>query len=153
GISDGKVSSRPPSSESLLDHLIGHTSRGSYCFGVARVATLALPTFTADSELRSDGVATARFSGQVASFRSSPTVFADTPMPGSVSTRILSGKPPRATWSAPMLLGLYRTMASHTSCHRHSSRTRYRLARSPRAKVSGLSPVGPYCKYQGFCTQ
>jgi len=33
---------------------------------------------------------------------------ADTPMPRSTSTRILSGKPPRAMWSAAVLLGLYR---------------------------------------------
>jgi hypothetical protein len=30
----------------------------------------------------------------------------------SASTRILSGKPPRAMWSAAVLLGLYRIMAS-----------------------------------------
>src|SRR5215467_14554234 len=34
-------------------------------------------------------------------------------MSGSASTRILSGKPPRAMWSAPMLLGLYRIRPSH----------------------------------------
>src|SRR5262245_13098920 len=42
-------------------------------------------------------------------------LFADTPMSGSTSTRILLGKPPRAIWRAPMLLGRYRTMASHRS--------------------------------------
>jgi hypothetical protein len=36
------------------------------------------------------------------------TVFADTRIFGSTSTRILSGKPPRAIWSAAMLLHLYR---------------------------------------------
>ena len=46
--------------------------------------------------------------GHAATFRSSPTVFAVTPMSGSASTRILPGKPPRAMWSASMLLGLYR---------------------------------------------
>jgi hypothetical protein len=40
--------------------------------------------------------------------RSSPTVFAETPMPRSASTCIASGSPPSATWSAAMLLGLYR---------------------------------------------
>ena len=43
-----------------------------------------------------------------ATLRSSPTVFADTPMPRSASTCIASGNPPSATWSAAMLLGLYR---------------------------------------------
>src|SRR5262245_2850247 len=33
-------------------------------------------------------------------------------MSGSVSTRILSGNPPRAIWSAPMLFGLSRVLAS-----------------------------------------
>src|SRR5262249_10848640 len=33
-------------------------------------------------------------------------------MPGSTSTRILSGKPPRAMWSAAGLLGLYRIRSS-----------------------------------------
>jgi hypothetical protein len=41
-------------------------------------------------------------------FRSSPMVLADTPMLRSTSTRILSGNPPRAMWSAAILLGLYR---------------------------------------------
>src|SRR5437016_1910780 len=33
-------------------------------------------------------------------------------MSGSTSTRILTGKPPRAMWSAAMLLGLYRIKAA-----------------------------------------
>jgi hypothetical protein len=44
--------------------------------------------------------------------RSSPTVFADTPMSLSASTCIESGKPPSATWSAATLLGLHRIWAS-----------------------------------------
>jgi hypothetical protein len=64
-----------------------------YDFGEVRLATLALLTFTVLSEWRSRGVVIARSPGQVVSFRSSPTVFADTPMPRSTSTRILSGKP------------------------------------------------------------
>jgi hypothetical protein len=51
----------------------------------------------------------AKLSGHAVIFRSSPTVFGDGWMPGSTST--LSAKPPRATWSAAMLLGLYRTRA------------------------------------------
>ena len=43
---------------------------------------------------------------------SSPTVCADTPRFLSASTRILSGNPPRAMWSAAVLLALYRIRAS-----------------------------------------
>jgi hypothetical protein len=49
----------------------------------------------------------AKFSGHAVTFRSAPTVLADTRMPGSARTRILSGKPPRAIWRAAILLGLY----------------------------------------------
>src|SRR5262249_5390171 len=45
---------------------------------------------------------------QLVTLRSSPTVFADTPVPTSASTCILAGKPPRAMSSAAMLLHLYR---------------------------------------------
>jgi hypothetical protein len=38
-------------------------------------------------------------SGHSVTFQSSPTVLADTPTSRSTSTRILSGKPPRAMWS------------------------------------------------------
>ena len=86
--------------------------RRAYVFGEVRVATLALLTFTTLSGRRSSGVVTAKFSGHAATFRSSPTVCADTPRFLSASTRILSGKPPRAMWSAAVLLGLYRIMAS-----------------------------------------
>ena len=48
-------------------------------------------------------------------FRSSPTVVTDTPISGSASTRILLGKPPRAMWSAGMLLGLYCIRVSLTA--------------------------------------
>src|SRR3954454_20629936 len=51
-------------------------------------------------------------SGHAVTFRSSPTVFARTSMSGSTSTRILSGRPAIATWSAAMLFGLYRIRTS-----------------------------------------
>jgi hypothetical protein len=78
----------------------------SYDFGAVRVATFALLTFTALSGSPSCGIVIAKFSGQAVIFRSSPTLFGTDWMPGSTSTRILSGKPPRATWSAAMLFGL-----------------------------------------------
>jgi hypothetical protein len=56
-----------------------------YDFGENRVATVTLPTITALPERRSCGTAMAKFSGHAATFRSSPTVFADTRMPGSAS--------------------------------------------------------------------
>src|SRR5262245_51885292 len=87
----------------------------TYDFGVVRVATFALLTFTALLGSPCCGVVTAKFSGHAVIFRSSPTVFGDGWMLGSTSTRILSGKPPRATWSAAMLLGLYRMCCSSFS--------------------------------------
>src|SRR2546423_9782699 len=86
-----------------------------YVFGEVRVATLALLTLTTLSGWRSSGVVMAKFSGHAATFRSSPTVCADTPRFLSASTRILSGKPPRAICSAAVLLGLYRIRASLTA--------------------------------------
>jgi hypothetical protein len=71
-----------------------------YCFGEVRVATLALLIFTALSGWRSCGVVIIKLSDHVVTFRSSPTVFADTPVPASASTFILAGKPPRAMSSA-----------------------------------------------------
>jgi hypothetical protein len=82
-----------------------------YGFGETRVATLALLTLTALSGWCSCGVVITKFSAHAVTFRSSPTVVADTPMSGSASTRILAGKPPRAMCSAGMLLGLYRIWA------------------------------------------
>ncbi len=82
-----------------------------YGFGETRVATLALLTFTALSGWCSCGVVITKFSAHAVTFRSSPTVVADTPMSGSASTRILAGKTPRAMCSAGMLLGLYRIRA------------------------------------------
>ena len=85
-----------------------------YCLGETRVATLALLTFTALSGWCPCGVVTTQFSGHVVTFRSSPTVFADTPIPGIPAlTRILLGKPPRVMWSAAILFGLYRITAPH----------------------------------------
>jgi hypothetical protein len=83
-----------------------------YGFGEVRVATLALLIFTALSVWRSCGVVITKFSDHVVTFRSSPTVFADTPVPASASTCILAGKPPRAMSSAAMLLHLYRGIGS-----------------------------------------
>src|SRR5215472_14771633 len=83
-----------------------------YDFGENRVATVTLLTITTLPGRRSCGTAMAKFSGHAVTFRSSPTVFADTRMPGSACTRILSGKPPRAIWRAAMLLGLYFIWAS-----------------------------------------
>src|SRR5262245_46279589 len=103
-----------------------------YGFGETRVATLALLTLTALSGWCSCGVVITKFSGHSGTFRSSPTVFADTPMSGSASTRILSGKPPRAMWSAAMLLGLYRIRAPSlpgTDCR--LSGTAYNLSTLP----------------------
>jgi hypothetical protein len=87
----------------------------SYVLGEVRVATPALLTFTALSGRRSAGVVITKFSGHTVTFRSSPTVCADIPMFRSASTRIFSGKPPRAMWSAAMLLGLYRMRSSDTA--------------------------------------
>jgi hypothetical protein len=126
------------SKAALFDHLVGgheqfvqsdqrpHSTNendiffrtSSYGFGETRVVRLALLTFTALSGLRSCGVMITKFSGHAFTFRSSPTVFADTPMLGSTSTRILAGKPPRAIWSAAVFLGLYRMSAAFTSPYR-----------------------------------
>jgi hypothetical protein len=78
----------------------------SYDFGAQRVATLALLTFTALLASRSCGIVIVKFSGHAVALRSSPTVFGNGWTSASASTRILSGKPPRATWSAAMPLGL-----------------------------------------------
>jgi hypothetical protein len=67
-----------------------------YGFGVTRGAALALPILTMLSGSRSGGVTTAKFPGHAVTLRRSPTVFADTPISGSTSTRILSGRLPRA---------------------------------------------------------
>jgi hypothetical protein len=103
--------SRPPQLAGLVFWRI-FSAPAPYCFGEVRVATLALLIFTALSGWRSCGVVTTKFSDHVVTFRSSPTVFADTPVPASASTLIPAGKPPRAMWSAAMLLGLYRMRAS-----------------------------------------
>src|ERR1700730_6353930 len=73
-----------------------------YCFCETRVALLGLLTLT-------------EFSGHAVTFRSPSTVFADTLISGLTSTRILSGKPARAMWSAAMFLGLYRIRTSLTA--------------------------------------
>ena len=83
---------------------LGNDGQRHHGFGAVRVATFALLTLTKLSALRSSGVVIARFSGQAVTLRSSPTVFADTPIPGSTFTRILAGKPPRAKLRAALLL-------------------------------------------------
>ncbi len=75
-------------------------------FGETRVAWLALLTLTELLGSRSCGVAMAQLSGHAVTFRSSPTVFADTRTSPSTSTRILFGRPARAMWSASTLFGL-----------------------------------------------
>src|SRR5205823_14523340 len=77
-----------------------------YGFGAYRLDTVTLLTITALPGKRSCGTATARFSGHAATFRSWPTVFAETPTFRSVSTRMLFGNPPRAMWSAATFFGL-----------------------------------------------
>jgi hypothetical protein len=94
-------------SDSLIDNSLGILPDSSR----AKNALITL------SEWRSCGVVITKFSGHVVTLRSSPTVFADTPMLWSTSTRIAAGKPPRATWNAAMLLGLYRIWA-HSWCTR-----------------------------------
>src|SRR5262249_32278464 len=96
----------------------------SYVFGEVRVATLALLTLTALSGRCSSGVVITKFPDHAVTFRSSPTVCADTPRFASASTRILSGKPPRAMWSAAVLLGLYRIRASLTARRAYHFSTR-----------------------------
>jgi hypothetical protein len=59
-----------------------------YVFGETRVAMLALLILTVLPGSPSCGVAITKFSGHAVTFRSSPTVVADTPMSGSASTRI-----------------------------------------------------------------
>src|SRR5262249_7577519 len=83
-----------------------------YDFGENRVATVTLLTITTLPGRRSCGTAMAKFSGHAVTFRSSPTVFAGTRVPGAACTRILSGKAPRAIWRVAMLWGLYFIWAS-----------------------------------------
>jgi hypothetical protein len=81
-----------------------------YGLGEARVFTLTLLIFTALSGWCSCGVVITKFSPHSVTFRSSPTVLADTLMSRSTSTHILSGKPPRAMWSGCRLT--HRQMAA-----------------------------------------
>src|SRR5262245_40947454 len=84
-----------------------HLPTQPYGLGETRVATLALLTFRTLSGPLACGVVITNFSVNSVTLRSSPTVFADTPMSGATSIRIASGNPPRTTWSAAMLFGLY----------------------------------------------
>src|SRR5262249_49365673 len=83
-----------------------------YGFGGVRVATLGLLIFSAPLGWRSFRIVWPKISDEAVSLRSSPPVFADTPVPTSASTCILAGKPPRAMSSAAMLLHLYRGIGS-----------------------------------------
>src|SRR5262249_51015450 len=74
--------------------------------GASRYASLT--DLYCASEWRSCGVVITKFSDHVVIFRSSPTVFADTPVPTLASTRILAGNPLRAMSSAAIFLHLYR---------------------------------------------
>jgi hypothetical protein len=102
----------------------------SYDFGVARLATTLL-TVTTLSGWRSRGVVTAKFSGQVVAFRSSPTVLAETPVDCSALTPIRSGRPPRARWSAATFFGLYRMRTSPIRQALASFATRPAISTSP----------------------
>src|SRR5215813_9220159 len=114
----------------MVSRILFADTRARYGFGEVRVATLALLIFTALSGRRSCGVVITKFSDHVVTFRSSPTVFADTPVPTSASTRILAGKPPRAMSSAAMLLHLYRGIGSRC-CKLDNERPDY-LTSEPR---------------------
>ena len=87
-----------------------------YGFGEVRVAEVALLIFTVLSGWRSCGVVITKFSDHVVIFRSSSTVFADTPVPTSASTRIFAGKPLRAMSSAAIFLHLYRGIGPLLDC-------------------------------------
>jgi hypothetical protein len=120
-----------------------------------RVAKVALLIFTVLSGWRSCGVVITKFSDHVVTFRSSPTVFADTPVPASASTLILAGKPLRAMSSAAMLLHLYRGIESSLTC-RGAAAQRDELAR-PDAKCHLIPPAGrasegyhPHWSVSGF---
>ena len=69
----------------------------AYGFGETQVGALTLLILTLLSGSPSGGVVIANFSGHAVTFRRSPTVFAETSMSGSTSTRILSGKLPSAS--------------------------------------------------------
>jgi hypothetical protein len=79
---------------------------------MARSSSTTLLTITTLSGWQSSGVVIAKFPAQVVAFRSSPTVLAETPVDWSALTRIRSGKPPRARWSAATFFGLYRMTTS-----------------------------------------
>src|SRR5262245_35101230 len=90
--------------------------------GASRHASLA--DFYCASGWRSCGVVITKFSDHIVIFRSSPTVFAETPVATSASTRILAGKPLRAKSSAAIFLHLYRGIGSSLialSLHRRAA--------------------------------
>ena len=98
----------------LLAHNGTFFDTAPYGFGETRDFTLTLLIFNTSPGWCSCGVVIAKFSGYAVTFRSLPTVLADIPISRSTSTRILSGKPPRAMWSAAVLFGLYRITSSLT---------------------------------------
>src|SRR5262252_1819703 len=125
----------------MVSRILFADTRARYGFGEVRVATLALLIFTALSGRRSCGVVITKFSDHVVTLRSSPTVFADTPIPASASTRILAGKPLRAMSSAARLLHLYRGIASSPIC-RGITEQRDELA-PPHLITSSARPMRP----------
>ena len=133
-------------SERMFSGFFRVTVCGPYRFGEVRVAEVALLIFTVLSSWRSCGVVITKFSDHVVTFRSSPTVFADTPVPASASTRILADKPPRAMWSAATPLGLYRMRA-----FAHFRLTAYNLFTPPatgRQHFSWSGRFAPRCTQQ-----
>ena len=104
-------------------------ARFRYGFGETRVGLLGLLTFIVPSGRRSGGVVMAKFSGHDVIFRSSPTVFADTPMSGSTSTCIRSGQLPRSVWSEAILFTLYRMRAPSSGLTGREPPTTFRCRR------------------------
>ena len=108
-----------------LDHLIGALLEKPRNVKAKRLGGLEIDhklelcrllIFTALSGWRSCGVVITKVSDHVVIFRSSPTVFADTPVPTSALTRILAGKPLRAMSSATIFLHLYRGIGVLPDC-------------------------------------
>jgi hypothetical protein len=72
--------------------------------------------------------------------RSSRTVL-PTPVSGSASTCIVPGKPPRAMWSAAMLLGLYRIWGGVCPCKSQAHTPRRMEPRRAQASFWARGPL------------
>jgi hypothetical protein len=106
----GLIGNARPRTSSVVGETAGASQSAlRYPFGETRVGLLALLTLMVPSGLRSGGVVMAKFSGHDATFRSSPTVLADTPTSSSTSTCIRSGQPSRSVCSEAIFFTLYRT--------------------------------------------